>query len=720
MRRIVNMRMMLLVAVSEIVLVLILYLTSVSLGAGIVLRILYYAVLIAMGVVSYKTSRKKLLAALVFCLTFAVVTNITYDIRLHTFHSVSVEQGGVYEINGTIDTMSDKNGRIRYVTLSGGKINGNFSRGKIRVVFENDDIPFDTFALGDGVSVTGKLYAIKLIDENKVNGATYRKNVRYTLYASFDDCRITDTNPGLLLRIRAALYKKLRFACGETYGSVAYCMLTGDKSELDTDISRMFGIVGIGHVLAVSGLHVGIFAGSLLFLLRKLKVNKIAQFSIVTAILVLYCLFVGMTASVIRASLMSILAMGVLLHGQRKDTLSALCFAFSVTLAAEPFLLFEVGFLMSYCSVFGLIVFSVPICNTMRRIHIPKWIAMPLSATVSISVATVPVSAYFFGAVQTYSFLFNLLLLPLISLTFIGFLISAPVSFLFHTDIPLRICGMGFAVTDMITGIASYLPFASVYVKSHVTLFLLYPLFFVISRFFILPKGKRIVSLLIGLMCVTVVIVPTLATLNPPEKIGYSVIPVNGYSDVTSVIVDDGVTVLGDVKDVPALSRVLKKYGIRKVNAIILHRLTQSIGENLADFVYDFQVNRIVCSIDTMESDGLAALGNYKSVYLWEENPVEKVSRVLRGDKHCGYTYSFSEENILLSVGYSVRYTDIPQEVLTSVTLIRCFMYLNDSSTLTYLTNMPKGYLGMIPSRQFSLADNGEFIYKVFSGEILS
>ncbi len=719
MRRIVNLRIMLVAAVSEICFILILCLTNVNLFAGISSAIVFMLLIIGLSVFAKCKNYLKLFAAFAVSCGLAAVTAVSFAVTLSTFHTVVPESDIEYTVIGNVNSVIDDNGIILGVTVSNATVNGEKIRGKIKLVFGSENIAFDELLPGYTVTASGDLYKVELISGGKVNGTAYRKNIRYNLYVSQSGITYSAGKADFLSSVRAALYTKLRLDCGYKYGSIAYCMLTGDKSELDETTTRLYTIAGIGHVLAVSGLHVGIIVAVISFILKKLRVHKFVALGIITALLILYCVFTGMSPSVIRASVMCVIGLFAMATGMQKDALSTLSFAFALMVAAEPFILFEVGFAMSFSAVFGLVLFARTFNKYLRKIHIPKFLSVPLSATLSVHIGVLPISVYFFGAVQTYSIIVNILLIPLLTVTFAAILIVAPVSFIFNLSVPFRICASGFALSDIVINFVGNMHFATVCVKSDIWLFALYPAYFAASRFFMLPRFKRVISVTVFALCAVAVAVPSIATRNYSSELDCSVIPVNGYGDVTTVFVDDGVTVIGDLKDTAALKSVLISNNIRKIDMIVINSLSENVGNKLADFVCNYSVGKIICPIDNITSEGLAALGNYNKFYVFEESHTPKVKMVYNNDKFVGYKYDFDDSVSVLTAGYSARYTDFPAEIIDTAPIIRCFMYLNEYYDRIYLTNMPSGYMGETPKYQFGLAETGGYIYKVPTGEIL-
>ena len=467
-------------------------------------------------------------------------------------------------------------------------------------------------------------------------------------------------------------------------------------------------------------MHVGLLAGILLFLLRILHVPRLAQVITVTVVLALYAAFVGFTASVLRACIMCVIAMLTLLNGERKDALSSLCFAFSALLAVQPFLLFEAGFLLSFSAVFGLILFARTFTKALRKIRFPKCIAATLGATLAVHIGILPVTAYFFGGVQTYSVLCNIVLIPLISATFVFFVLTVPLSVLLHVNVLLRIGALGFAGADILLGAVARLPLVSLYVNGNVGLFCLYPLYFAASRFLMLPRYKKSTSCAIMALCALIVAVPALATLQPDREVRYSVIAVDSYGDVTSIVADDDITVIGDCKNTAALRTVMRTYRIRKIDTIVLHALTANVGKGLRALVSDVRVGKIICPIDSVTPEGLAALGGYSRFYAAEETRMPALRQVrTQTGRHGGYLYAFSEDVKVLFMRYAASYTDIAPAVIDAAPVVRCFTYLHTYQDRVFLTNMPDAYAEQDSAHVFSLAEYGSFVFKVREGNVL-
>lgn len=156
--------------------------------------------------------------------------------------------------------------------------------------------------------------------------------------------------------------------------SILSALTLGEKSRLTTDTRQLFAETGVSHVLALSGLHLGILFSLLnLFVLRWIR-NRAVYF-VVNALCVvslwLFVWMVGMPLSLLRAAWMfTLLQIGNSLQRSRGSTLSNLAFAALVLLLASPLSLFDVGFQLSFSAVLGIVLFNTYIW---QRYPLPVW-----------------------------------------------------------------------------------------------------------------------------------------------------------------------------------------------------------------------------------------------------------------------------------------------------------------------------------------------------------
>ena len=202
---------------------------------------------------------------------------------------------------------------------------------------------------------------------------------------------------------------------GDQY-AIASALILGSKDELDFDVKQAYATAGAMHVLAVSGLHVGIIfliLNTLLSILDTSKEGRLVKAIILLIVLWSYALLTGLSPSVLRAATMfSFVIMGTVLNRKASiyNTLAASAF---FLLLINPNLLFEVGFQLSYIAVLG-IVYLQPLIY--KRIYTKWWLLDKIWAITAVSIAaqiaTLPLTLYYFNQFPVYFMLSNLIVIP--------------------------------------------------------------------------------------------------------------------------------------------------------------------------------------------------------------------------------------------------------------------------------------------------------------------
>ena len=213
---------------------------------------------------------------------------------------------------------------------------------------------------------------------------------------------------------------------------VASALILGKRSLVDREVKDNFADAGVVHILAVSGLHVGIIYLILIwilgFFLRGEK-WKWLKLGLIILFLWMYAGITGLSPSVMRAATMfSFIAVGKE-KGKRGSIYNMLAVSAIVLLVVNPYLLFEVGFQLSYAAVIGIAMFYSPIYSLR---YIPyKWLDKMWSLVVvsfSAQLATFPLAVYYFDQFPNYFLISNLLVIPLATIGLYSGLVLISVS----------------------------------------------------------------------------------------------------------------------------------------------------------------------------------------------------------------------------------------------------------------------------------------------------
>lgn len=255
-------------------------------------------------------------------------------------------------------------------------------------------------------------------------------------------------------------------------GELAGALLLGDRKGIDPQITQSFVEVGIIHLLAVSGLHVGLVFQSLMFLLSfGFKGKKFEPFIAFVSILCLwsYALVTGLSASVCRAALMLSLAIiGKLIH-RKLPSFNLLASAAFILILIDPTILTDIGFLLSFSAVFGILAvnrYMVQFRSIKNKIA--RSIVGASIISISAQLATLPLTFYYFGRFPVYFLIANLIAIPIASIiSYIGFtaLILQNIPLIGKSFIWITLYGIRLLVN--FSKFISTLPLTSVYIEPY-------------------------------------------------------------------------------------------------------------------------------------------------------------------------------------------------------------------------------------------------------------
>lgn len=249
-----------------------------------------------------------------------------------------------------------------------------------------------------------------------------RQNIYYRQFLG-NDVQLLDSIPrrGLkyfLVHLRYDIAEMLKAKIpDENSTQIALALLLGDKKQLDPTIREAYTQAGVMHILAVSGLHVGIIYALFLLVLKPLKLKKEkARLYLLCVILSiwLYAFLTGLSPSVVRAATMfSLLTLGQM-RERPPSIYNVLAFSAMLMITFNPDVIFEVGFQLSYLAVLGIVMIQPLILNWwLPPNKAIEYIWQLTSVSLAAQLVTFPLSIFYFHVFPTYFLLGNLLILPL-------------------------------------------------------------------------------------------------------------------------------------------------------------------------------------------------------------------------------------------------------------------------------------------------------------------
>jgi ComEC/Rec2-related protein len=217
-------------------------------------------------------------------------------------------------------------------------------------------------------------------------------------------------------KIRYDIFKWCEFhikLMGDPQSSLFKALFLGDRKGLDGELKHNFYNTGSVHLLALSGLHVGIvfaFIGLLLFPIPSQKIKII-----IGSVFVLgYLCLIGPKPALLRASLMLVMGGVALLLERDLNPINILCLSVIIALCFDPASIYTLSFALSYCAVCGILIIGSKL-NSLFIPYLPSFVRFPLSVSLGAQIATLPLILIFFHQVYPLSFLVALILIPLVT-----------------------------------------------------------------------------------------------------------------------------------------------------------------------------------------------------------------------------------------------------------------------------------------------------------------
>ena len=238
--------------------------------------------------------------------------------------------------------------------------------------------------------------------------------------------------------LRNSLSRSLNRSLAEPQASLAQALLLGKRGDIPQDVTGDFRDTGTSHLLAISGLHVGVVLALILPLSAAVLGRRRNLYLLPPlGILWLYALLSGLSASVERAVIMASVYLLALALGRQRNALPALALAAALMVALEPNALYDISFQLSFAAVAGIILLGPPLQRALTaplggadiatgwRRAVSQWLVLPATVSMAAILATLPLLAFNFHRIALLSLPATLLTLPALPLALTASLAAA-------------------------------------------------------------------------------------------------------------------------------------------------------------------------------------------------------------------------------------------------------------------------------------------------------
>lgn len=365
--------------------------------------------IIGAGLGSYFSNKKIILLAIIFLL----VGNIS-AMRLKNF-------------NGTMASFNDKEiSVIAYVI--------NEQREDDKITVKTESLSYDNKSyelkekilvkirnkknnlLGQYIRINGTLkeikgpknprefnYRIYLKSKNIFNmidctSYEFLKKVNYVYYFSN--------------KIKENIYNVLLNSLEEKRANLAYSLITGDKTSIDSSLYNNFRQLGLSHILAISGLHIGMIYAFIYFFTFK---NQFIKRLVSVIVFIIYIILTTYSVSIIRATFMFLILEYEKDVKRPYDSITALSGISLILLVINPYILFDMAFIMSVSTVASIILFHKKVKNKIKLLG-DTWSSL-ISISICAQIGIIPVLLYNFNSIGIYVIPANLMIVGILTLT---------------------------------------------------------------------------------------------------------------------------------------------------------------------------------------------------------------------------------------------------------------------------------------------------------------
>ena len=326
------------------------------------------------------------------------------------FHNVfNYEIGQEIEISGEVTRINkryDSYQRIEVLT----KDKGKFS------IATRGDVKFELFDLVEGT--------IEIEDVGGHYNFNFQNREDYFFIKNINDNAksynlVRADNPSLIKNLKLKIITNINFIIDKYFSAenrgIIKKLVLADGSDMDEDIEELYQEGGLAHLLAISGLHIFILIGVLEFLFIKIGIKYNARFAIVFVILTLYGFILDYPPSVNRAMLMYFIKEISTISKFKITSASVICLACIILLTVYPKWLYDLGFQLSFISVYG-----ISLMYERLALNKNNYLLNSLALYLSVNILLFPLLIYNFNNFNPTSLIANLFMTPIISFVLIG------------------------------------------------------------------------------------------------------------------------------------------------------------------------------------------------------------------------------------------------------------------------------------------------------------
>lgn len=526
-----------------------------------------------------------------------------------TVYRLSITKKSIYQkencITGYLYEMKIESSKATFIVGDKEKVvvTYYFQKEEEKIVFEQN------LSIHDEIKIEGTMERVKNTKENVLfhyQKYLNRKNIFFKMKANH--IYLVRKNQNLYYKIKTYILNRCQNAYVKTF-------LLGDTSDIPKDILKNYRDLGISHLFAISGMHIGFLSSFFLKLWKKLKIREEKRYWITSILLFCYLLITGLSPSILRAVLFffffSINKIYYFYMKKENIFLIVLC----ISLLINPCYVYDIGFWYSFTISLSLLVVSSKLSE------IKNYFKSLLCVSFLSFVVSIPISIYFFNQINVFGIFYNLFYVPFVS--FVVFPVAI-LTFLFpFLNILLE---MVVFILEASSVFFSNIRFSILVLKSCSFIVYLLYFFFIITFFYGFLKRKYHYFFPIMILVILHYSYPFFDSKDYLLMIdvgqGDSILL---HSNNQNILVDTGGIMNYDKEEKTSIVEkttipLLKKEGIKKIDYLILtHGDYDHLGEALS-LTKQFPVDHIFINEGKINSLEKKIIQNHQNVQRLKQN----------------------------------------------------------------------------------------------------
>ncbi len=318
-------------------------------------------------------------------------------------------------ITATVTENLSGNRTFHIIGIKTDSING--SDESIKLIVEH--YGYKIYNVGDKISFTADIVCFENSDFDETSYYTSKGYIAKTDKIG----KITDeTSENIpfssrISLLRQSMARRILTCVDGDEGALMCAMLLGEKQMLDPHIRLDFIRTGTSHALALSGMHLTVLSFFIIKLLNSLKLSRRNQIIIISAFTVFYMVLTGLSASIVRSGIMTLIAGIGFILGRQRDSVTSLFISVFLIILISPTSVYDIGLVYSALSTFGILVASEFIKIKHKKSFlssIGEYFLLSLTMNIAATVITIPLNLLYFNTFSIISIPVNIIATPFV------------------------------------------------------------------------------------------------------------------------------------------------------------------------------------------------------------------------------------------------------------------------------------------------------------------